>query len=650
VDDAQKKFMYRQQLRNAAAANARFQQRISSNTNNNHTGGDDDTSLSSSNLSPMPTQRVQLTSSNSDIKFTERRNQIKAAARSPLMRLQSETSSGGVSGNEEAMLEAALLPPSASNNDINSNAVGRKSNNQAIMEETNNNKSEENNDGHQQPSRIFPTMPKLDSTDSLRGMELTSSGGEESSLSTSNKLHHYSSPQRVVGENNTKKSSPLPSTTTLPETDIAKRSRRKMAHKRQRSGDLVAATIMNRGKDWIGMNRDNLPLPETPNYDNDDGSSSLLPLPTPEEERSNGGVTSPLYPYPSPLSSRNNTSGETHRIFSPDSSELYDFSDSTVDNTNARLYQHQQQQQYLHQQQQQQQIGGYGVDPRQQQQQYHHRRHPSGHSHHSGYSGQYNAVPMYDTYGYSPMQWYQPNYQEVYNNGNMPEVYNNGNMPEVYRHRNESEEEDDTESYYTGSGEGEEGSSTTSSSYVTDEDEDASKSTQSSPRSNGEIPQHPFSISGHNSNKPSSSSFDMDPPEIFIDESDSKIDRIIQKVTSVLDVPLYRTKEQTEIPSDTKYPTFFCPNCKTKQRAFLSVATASEQQSSPLGYLALYFAVYMVASLFIFGLEEGWQPLDCVYFSVITLVSCFSLRVHGWSVGIKFISPPDKYFLSLYTK
>mmetsp|Transcript_17819 Transcript_17819/g.35741 ORF Transcript_17819/g.35741 Transcript_17819/m.35741 type:complete len:1241 (+) Transcript_17819:179-3901(+) len=614
VDDAQKKFMYRQQLRNAAAANARFQQRLSSNTNNNHNGGDDDTSLSSSNLSPMPSQRVQLTSSNSDIKFTERRNKIKAAARSPLMRLQSETSSGGVSGNEstEAMMleAAALLPPSASNHEITSTAVGRKS-------ETTNNKSEENNGHQQQPSRIFPTMPKLDSTDSLRGMELTSSGGEESSLSTSNKQLH-SSPQRLM--ENTKKSSPLPSTTTLPETDIAKRSRRKMAHKRQRSGDLVAATIMNRGKDWIGMNRDNLPLPETPNYDNDDGSSSLLPLPTPEEERSNGGGASPLYPYPSPLSSRNNTSGETHRIFSPDSSELYDFSDSTVDNTNARLHHHQQQQQYLHQQQQQQQIGGYGVDPRQQQQ-YHHRRHPSGHSHHSGYSGQYNAVPMYDTYGYSPMQWYQPNYQEVYNNGNMPEVYNNGNMPEVYRHRNESEEEDDTESYYTGSGEGEEGSSTTSSSYVTDEDEDASKSTQSSPRSNGEIPQHPFSISGHNSNKPSSSSFDMDPPEIFIDESDSKIDRIIQKVTSVLDVPLYRTKEQTEIPSDTKYPTFFCPNCKTKQRAFLSVATASEQQSSPLGYLALYFAVYMVASLFIFGLEEGWQPLDCVYFSVITLTT-----------------------------
>ncbi|KAL7496283.1 hypothetical protein ACHAWT_004687 [Skeletonema menzelii] len=614
VDDAQKKLMYRQQLRNAAAANARFQQRKSPPNSNMNGGNDyDDTSLSSSNLSPMPQQRVQLISSNSDIKFTERRNKIKAAARSPLIRLQSETSSGG---NSEAFMEAALMPPSLPLD--HNNMVGRNSNNQVMEDETSNDQSGGTN-GHHHPAMKFPTLPQLYSTGSLRGMDLTtSSGGDESSASNenNNKKLHYSPPHRQRGgtglergENQKQKSpqlaTPSTSVSQQPEADIVKRFRRKMVHKRQRSGDLVAATLMNPGgKDWAGMNRDNIPLPDTPNYDNDDGSSSLLPLPTPDEEK-NGDtmMASPLYPY---HNGANNTSGE--RFFSPDSSDLFDFSDSSVSNHNVHLlHQHPP---YLHPQQLQQ--VGYGVDPRQQQQeqqqqQFHHRRHPSGNSHHSsysgqyshsGYSGQYNDMTMHDPYGYNPssMQWYPPNYHD-----------GNSNIPPVYRHRNESEEE--SGSSYTGS----------SSSYVTDEDEDASKSTHSSPRSNGEERQHPFSISGHDSNKPS---LDINPPEIVMNESrDSKIDTFIQKVTNALDVPLYRTKEQTEISDEKKYPTFVCPNCKTKQRAFLSVATASEQQSSPLAYLALYFAVYMVSSLFVFGLEEGWQPLDCVYFSVITLTT-----------------------------
>ena len=57
------------------------------------------------------------------------------------------------------------------------------------------------------------------------------------------------------------------------------------------------------------------------------------------------------------------------------------------------------------------------------------------------------------------------------------------------------------------------------------------------------------------------------------------------------------------------------------QRAFITVATAASQFESPLGYLAIYFALYLVSSLFIFGLEEGWNPLDCIYFSVITMTT-----------------------------
>jgi len=61
--------------------------------------------------------------------------------------------------------------------------------------------------------------------------------------------------------------------------------------------------------------------------------------------------------------------------------------------------------------------------------------------------------------------------------------------------------------------------------------------------------------------------------------------------------------------------------CLFGQRDYINFATASGLYDSPQGYLALYFALYLVSSLFVFGLEEGWQPLDCVYFSVITLTT-----------------------------
>jgi hypothetical protein len=39
------------------------------------------------------------------------------------------------------------------------------------------------------------------------------------------------------------------------------------------------------------------------------------------------------------------------------------------------------------------------------------------------------------------------------------------------------------------------------------------------------------------------------------------------------------------------------------QRDFINFATAAGQYGSPQGYLALYFVLYLVASLFVFGLE-----------------------------------------------
>lgn len=62
---------------------------------------------------------------------------------------------------------------------------------------------------------------------------------------------------------------------------------------------------------------------------------------------------------------------------------------------------------------------------------------------------------------------------------------------------------------------------------------------------------------------------------------------------------------ETEVSGDEakRFPTFVCPRCKTRQREFFTVATVPGQFESPAGYLAIYFAIYVVASLYIFGLE-----------------------------------------------
>jgi len=62
---------------------------------------------------------------------------------------------------------------------------------------------------------------------------------------------------------------------------------------------------------------------------------------------------------------------------------------------------------------------------------------------------------------------------------------------------------------------------------------------------------------------------------------------------------------KTQVSEDEakKFPTFVCPRCKTRQREFFTVATVPGQFESPAGYLAIYFAIYVIASLYIFGLE-----------------------------------------------
>jgi hypothetical protein len=106
-------------------------------------------------------------------------------------------------------------------------------------------------------------------------------------------------------------------------------------------------------------------------------------------------------------------------------------------------------------------------------------------------------------------------------------------------------------------------------------------------------------------------------------KSSVRFDKVMERVTNVLEAPMYRERKIEKKTTDaTKQPpTFFCPNCKTRQRAFIDITSAASQFESPLGYFALYFALYLVSVLFVFGLEEGWTPLDCVYFAVITLTT-----------------------------
>ena len=102
--------------------------------------------------------------------------------------------------------------------------------------------------------------------------------------------------------------------------------------------------------------------------------------------------------------------------------------------------------------------------------------------------------------------------------------------------------------------------------------------------------------------------FDAIPNSI---SNDTKFDNIMKQVQSVLDKPLYRidgTKLGEEDANQT--PMFYCPNCKTKQRDFINFATASGVYDSPQTMLGAGFALYLVASLFVFGLVEGWRPLD----------------------------------------
>ena len=95
----------------------------------------------------------------------------------------------------------------------------------------------------------------------------------------------------------------------------------------------------------------------------------------------------------------------------------------------------------------------------------------------------------------------------------------------------------------------------------------------------------------------------------YIPESDSPFANLgkksADKALRSTFMPTMLTEEDLQ-----KYPTYVCPRCKTRQREFFTISDAPRALAEPSNYLAFYFGVYVIASLFIFGLEEGWKPLD----------------------------------------
>ena len=114
--------------------------------------------------------------------------------------------------------------------------------------------------------------------------------------------------------------------------------------------------------------------------------------------------------------------------------------------------------------------------------------------------------------------------------------------------------------------------------------------------------------------------------------------------------PIHAANNTAKADKNKDYPMFTCPKCKTEQRNFFTVTSAPNDYESPAGYLVSYFIIYMIMSLFIFGMEvslcysecsiqsiltcvfsqdnclfliskEGWPAMDCVYFSVTTLTT-----------------------------
>ncbi|KAL7543960.1 hypothetical protein ACHAXR_013372, partial [Thalassiosira sp. AJA248-18] len=711
--DHHKKLLYRQKLREFDAVSV------------------GDTSLSSSNISPTPQRfRIQFDSSSSPAAASDQirnnigkmRNKIKATAArmsfSGMMQSESISTNNNASSSDDIiisktnssivnsppelpltngrsssaddidMLQAALMPPAGTHS--GSSAEGANNNNNVNVllnfEDRNSN-------------MLPPPVPNLgqndyddeigedslSSADSVQGIGITitqeQSGGESSSSALQSPDTSSSNrPSLMLQKGCSGTSPPKLSTnhggdTSQPETDLAKRARRKVSHhhhRRMRSGDGVAATIMNSGReDWIGMNLDNIPMPSdrTANTD-DDGSNSALMLARKENHSIWSTEESPLLAYNGSGSTNSHHPGGGERAsvaaweeysadmsgsrgpgYSADGSA--DMSRIPRHNTIIPGQQqptHHQTQHFLHHLQRRNSglshdtfdfsdsaAGGGSVtrggepiltrassfdppnsnrvtrassfDPPNSNRAWDRGSHRNNHARYNSFvvGGAHTMNPSHSSW----LALHQAN--GMRNEGST----DHNILPMNCRPQNGSDESD----YSSGSS-----ASCTSSSY--------SDNSEKQRRSNRRV-------------------------KFASPNKDTKFDKIMTRVASVLDKPLYRNEDAEKADISPKVLKFYCPNCKTKQvrkfmhillviswaifviithylrdysidceciilfvqRDFINFATATGVYDSPQGWLALYFALYLVSSLFVFGLEEEWEPLDCLYFSVITLTT-----------------------------
>lgn len=70
-----------------------------------------------------------------------------------------------------------------------------------------------------------------------------------------------------------------------------------------------------------------------------------------------------------------------------------------------------------------------------------------------------------------------------------------------------------------------------------------------------------------------------------------------------------------------RYQTFACPNCGIRQRRLFSFYTHQIQPKSFAPYVCLYLAANIFVATLSFRVDEGWNLLDCIYFSVITFTT-----------------------------
>ncbi len=91
-----------------------------------------------------------------------------------------------------------------------------------------------------------------------------------------------------------------------------------------------------------------------------------------------------------------------------------------------------------------------------------------------------------------------------------------------------------------------------------------------------------------------------------------------------------------ELDDDRNYPTYTCPRCNTKQRQFFTVNSAPKKYlSGPGAYIGVIFAIYIIGSLFIFGVEVSQLVFEFLHFTKNTnLTSTTSIFCENfWRAG-----------------